>query len=34
MDLEDKVFYNYFTLIKINCKKMLNKLEYFDRYWY
>lgn len=34
MDLDDKIFYNYFTTIKITCKDMLNKLEHFERYWY
>lgn len=34
MDQDDKCFYNYFSAIKLSCKKMLNKLEEFDRYWY
>lgn len=34
MDLYDKLSYNYFSMMKINCKNLLEKLENFDRYWY
>ncbi len=34
MDLDQKLFHNYFVTIEISCKNMLNKLELFDRYWY
>jgi len=34
MNLCNELSHNYFTMIKINCKNLLEKLENFDRHWY